>query len=80
MNVIVERATGLVQISKHVLVSKLLAYTYYLIHIIDINECTAGTHECYNDDHCFNNDGSYECTCPIGYSLSRHDERTCEGI
>lgn len=49
---------------------------------IDIDECTADLdmHDCYNDSHCFNTQGSYECTCPSGYILDTYDGRTCQGI
>lgn len=33
----------------------------------DIDECTAGTHNCRADQVCINLRGSFACQCPIGY-------------
>ena len=42
----------------------------------DINECTAGTHNCNQGTQCINTIGSFRCTCPDGYS---YDGTTCKG-
>ena len=34
---------------------------------LDIDECTAGTHNCSTNTFCTNNVGSYNCTCNPGY-------------
>lgn len=50
-----------------------------LIQLIDINECTNGTHACYSDDHCTNTPGSYTCSCPQGYEVGS-DGHSCNGM
>ena len=42
----------------------------------DVNEC-AGMHGC--DHHCNNTNGSYHCTCDVGYHLG-NDNHSCYGI
>ena len=44
--------------------------------MVDINECVNGNHGCSHD--CNNNDGSFTCTCPSGYTLMA-DLQTCIG-
>ena len=39
-----------------------------LILSTDINECISGSAECHDNATCTNSDGSYECTCDIGFS------------
>ena len=34
---------------------------------IDIDECTAGTHDCPVNATCINNIGNYTCECMTGY-------------
>ena len=44
---------------------------YSMISLIiptDINECISGSTECHDNATCTNSDGSYECTCDIGFS------------
>ena len=41
---------------------------------IDIDECATNTHDC--DQLCTNTDGSFECSCNSGFTLSG-DGRTC---
>ena len=43
----------------------------------DINECTAGTHQC--EQVCQNTVGSYTCACNSGFVLDS-DGRSCDGI
>ena len=43
----------------------------------DIDECTANTDGC--DQGCTNTEGSFECTCSSGFTLS-NDERTCMDV
>eukprot|EP00105_Crassostrea_gigas_P016588 XP_011434026.1 PREDICTED: fibrillin-2-like isoform X1 [Crassostrea gigas] len=44
---------------------------------IDVNEClNSTTNKCSFPNNCVNTPGSYNCTCPIGYSLE-NDGRTC---
>ena len=50
------------------------------MYIIDINECDInGTHDCFNSEYCFNNNGSYNCTCPSGYNLIVQNGTIYEG-
>ena len=48
---------------------------FHIILIPDVNECS-GNHGCSHG--CQNTVGSYQCTCPNGYSLSSN-QRTCQG-
>lgn len=43
----------------------------------EINECTEGTHNCFNDASCVNTAGGFLCTCPGGFS---GDGYTCADI
>lgn len=45
--------------------------------VLDIDECTKGTHSCHVNAVCINIQGSYNCTCKDGYS---GDGRNCTGI
>ena len=40
----------------------------YSPNIIDIDECTLGTHSCDQNAECVNVVGSYECHCFSGYT------------
>ena len=42
----------------------------------DINECTAGTHNCTQNQRCINMPGIFMCECVSGYELSNG---ACEG-
>ena len=42
----------------------------------DINECSSGIHRC--DQDCTNTDGSYTCSCRVGYTLNT-DRLRCDG-
>ena len=35
--------------------------------IVDINECAKGTDDCHEDSTCTDTDGSYYCTCEVGF-------------
>jgi len=39
-----------------------------IILIIDLNECTLGTHDCHAQATCTNTIGSFTCACKTGYS------------
>ena len=54
----------------------MLVCNYFHLHVIDINECARGTHNC--QQRCNNTVGSYDCSCNSGYSLSSNG-RTCNG-
>ena len=45
-------------------------------HNTDINECITGTHLCTHN--CTNSNGSYSCSCAIGYQLNI-DGFQCDG-
>ena len=50
-------------------------YSWMALSIyLDINECTANTDGC--DQVCTNTDGSFECSCNSGFTLS-NDGKTC---
>ena len=36
--------------------------------IIDIDECERVAHSCHKDADCTDNDGSFSCTCKVGFS------------
>ena len=42
----------------------------------DIDECD-GVNDCHDNADCANTDGSYDCTCKVGYS---GDGKTCSGM
>ena len=48
----------------HISSSQYMAYE----QTADVNECTRGTDRCHNNANCTNTQGSYTCTCKIGYS------------
>lgn len=40
-----------------------------LIFIVsDVNECTDEVHNCHGDGFCTNTNGSFYCTCHVGYT------------
>ena len=52
---------------------KIIVIVYY---ISDVNECSANYGNC--SQLCTNTNGSYVCSCNLGYQLSA-DSRTCNG-
>lgn len=52
-----------------------IIYTQLLI-FVDINECELNTDGC--SDYCVNQEGSFICTCALGYRLDA-DSKTCIG-
>ena len=42
----------------------------------DIDECASRTHDCSPDAECENINGSYKCSCKLGYS---GDGQNCQG-
>ena len=38
------------------------------VHVLDINECLIGTHNCHVDASCENINGFFNCHCLVGYS------------
>ena len=53
---------------------------FFLVPFTDVNECINSTaNKCSFPNNCVNTPGSYNCSCPVGYSLE-NDGRTCTGI
>ena len=50
--------------------------TDVILLFLDINECTANSHNCHTNADCTNNAGSFTCACKTGYS---GDGVTCNG-
>ena len=49
-------------------------------YCIDVDECTAGTHDCSEELYCVNAAGEYKCLpCPAGFELG-DDGTTCQDI
>ena len=46
-------------------------------YILDIDECTSGSHNCHADATCHNNTGSFYCICNTGYTGTG---TVCEGL
>ena len=44
--------------------------------VSDINECNSGEHNCDANSKCVNTNGSFTCTCNMGYS---GDGVNCDG-
>ena len=47
-----------------------------VLFFIDIDECMLDTDECSANSSCVDTEGSYNCTCDVGYVL-QDDLRTC---
>lgn len=54
-----------------------LSVTLFSCYFADINECMDDPGICQHN--CTNTVGSYECTCPPGYRVSK-DKSACEGM
>ena len=54
----------------------LLSHLFVFQNFADIDECAIDSSICQFT--CANTDGSYKCTCPVGYVL-RADRKTCTG-
>ena len=50
--------------------------SFLVSFILDVNECSQGTHNCAQ--RCINTFGSFTCACNSGYRLAS-DRRTCNG-
>jgi hypothetical protein len=50
--------------------------TFYFLFTTDIDECAKTTHDCDNNANCINTEGSFKCTCQIGY---KGNGTTCNG-
>ena len=60
----------------HVQYRKLMWLQQNSIPCADINECETGISEC--DQTCYNNNGSYTCSCDTGFTLNS-DGLHCDG-
>ena len=45
----------------------IFSYCYDLL-TADVDECAIGNHNCHDDATCYNTEGSYTCSCNIGYT------------
>ncbi|XP_072042802.1 uncharacterized protein [Amphiura filiformis] len=54
---------------RYVIITGLTPGKTYIVEvlILDINECTNGEHNCYDDATCTNTMGSFSCACNRGY-------------
>ena len=48
----------------------------HFVAYIDIDECTAGSHNCAEEATCTDTDGSFTCACRSGYS---GNGQNCDG-
>ena len=46
------------------------------ILVSDVDECATNTHDCAADADCINTDGSFICSCQVGYI---GDGKLCQG-
>ncbi|XP_049313290.1 fibrillin-3 isoform X2 [Bactrocera dorsalis] len=54
-------------------------YVFETNHCQDIDECANGMHECSHE--CFNNLGSYQCGCPLGFVfVEGSNEHVCADV
>ena len=47
------------------------------ISVVDIDECALGEDMCHDNATCSDTEGSYDCTCNVGFSGSGF---TCQGV
>lgn len=45
----------------------ILCRMYFMIIVIDVNECEGDTHPCDENADCVNTVGSFNCTCQSSY-------------
>ena len=51
---------------------------HFVIFSIDIDECAdPETNDCDRNAECINTEGSYTCSCNVGYT---GDSKTCKGV
>ena len=50
---------------------------FSVLNVLDVNECTNGTHNCDDDATCQNHIGSFNCSCNSGYD---GNGTTCFGM
>ena len=50
--------------------------SWFIIYLLDLDECTEGPNTCDMNADCTNTEGSYSCACKAGYW---GDGRTCTG-
>ena len=55
----------------------ILTFTFSVLNVLDVNECTNGTHNCDNNASCQNSVGSFNCSCNPGYD---GNGTTCFGM
>ena len=55
---------------------KSLKRVLHSFHMIDIDECITGNHDCGMNANCTNTVGGHNCTCKEGYT---GDGRSCSG-
>lgn len=66
----------------HGLIPQIFIYTNIVLpfHITaDMDECSEGTDACTELQVCTNTEGSFQCDCFSGYSVSANDSSLCEG-
>ena len=56
---------------------QLLTLLFSVLNLLDVNECTNGTHNCDNNASCQNSVGSFNCSCNHGYA---GNGTTCFGM
>ena len=51
-------------------VDRYITLNWYKTHctFLDVDECTEGIHNCHADGMCTNTNGSFYCTCQVGYT------------
>ena len=44
-----------------------------LLFVLDINECSTGNDDCHINATCLNTEGSFTCSCNMGYTGNGRD-------